>query len=150
MLEQYLRDERAALHENQTHLLHSGRIDRIPAPLAALLKEVMDETAKYDEFTLHLALDYGGKDEIVRAVAKLNRKEEVEEATIRKHLDQPDLPDIDLIVRTSGEQRTSNFCLWQSTYAEWFFLEKFFPELTTDDIEAALQELLERKRRFGG
>jgi len=150
MLEKYLINERAKLHENQTRLLHSGRTDRIPASLAALLKEIIDETAKYDEFTLHLALDYGGKDEIVRAIGKLDHEEQLDEATIRKHLDQPDLPDIDLIVRTSGEQRTSNFCLWQSAYAEWFFLEKFFPDLTTNDIETALQELAERKRRFGG
>jgi undecaprenyl diphosphate synthase len=73
----------------------------------------------------------------------------VDEDTLRACLDHPDLPDMDLILRTSGEQRTSNFFLWQSTYAEWIFLPQHFPELTPTDLDQALQTFAERKRRYG-
>jgi len=155
MLEQYLRNERDALNKNRTRLVHSGRRDRIPSSLATLLQEIMDETAAHDGFTLHLALDYGGKDEILRAISRFintskpRNLKTPEPPDLRPFLDQPNLPDLDIIVRTSGEQRTSNFFLWQSAYAEWFFLEKYFPDLSVEDLENVLKEYSERKRRFG-
>lgn len=149
MLETYLQNERRKFQDEQTRLLHSGRKDRIPASLATLLVDIAEETAAYKKFTLHLALDYGGRDEVVRAVQNIKTGKEASEANIRAHLDHAELPDIDIIVRTSGEQRTSNFFLWQSAYAEWFFLEKFFPDLTEKDLDDVLQEFAKRKRRFG-
>jgi undecaprenyl diphosphate synthase len=149
LFESYLRNERTKLREDRTRLLHSGRTDRIPASLAALLREVQEETARDDfDFTLHLALDYGGKDELTRAVNRIGGGKITKE-TIRAHLDQPALPDIDLTIRTSGEFRTSNFFLWQSAYSEWIFLEKHFPELSVSDLESALQEFDQRQRRYG-
>jgi undecaprenyl diphosphate synthase len=143
-----LEKERADLKKNNIRLAHSGRDDRLTPELRKILKEVTTETAGNDGYTLHLALDYGGKDEIVRAVRRLG-DEEVTEESIREHLDQPELPDIDLVIRTSGEQRTSNFCLWQSAYAEWMFIEKHFPEFTGTDLAKALDAFGDRKRRFG-
>ncbi len=162
MLEDYLRKERKGFMEKQTRFVHSGRRDRIPPSLAALIGEVEEETKDQKEFALHLAVDYGGKDEILRAIEKMHQGERppvlsnvegstcaVTEESLRSHLDHPELPDIDLILRSSGEQRTSNFFLWQTTYAEWVFSEKLFPDITDKDLAAAVEELECRKRRFG-
>lgn len=153
LYEEYLKKERAKFQEERTRFLHSGRRDRLPKSLARLLGELEEETKDYTDFTLHLAIDYGGKDEILRAVNKfIHAKEatEAHEATFLQYFDHPELPDIDIILRTSGEQRTSNFFLWQTVYSEWIFTEKLFPELTVDDLAAALAEFDRRKRRFGG
>lgn len=149
LLEDYIRKERPTFPEKKTRLVHSGRKDRIPASLAALITDVEAETAQYADFTLHLAVDYGGKDELVRGLQKA-KKNISSEQEVRALLDHPDLPDIDLIIRTSGEQRTSNFFLWQSTYAEWVFLDKYFPDFTTQDLKGAVDDFAQRSRRFGG
>lgn len=149
MLEKYLTKERRSFIERKTRFVHSGRTDRTPPSLAKLMKEVSEETKGQTGFTLHLALDYGGKDEVIRAVRRLKDSSAATDESIRAHLDHPELPDIDMIIRTSGEQRTSNFFLWQSTYAEWFFLDKFFPDVTVEDLDTALREFERRKRRFG-
>ncbi len=148
MLESYLRKERKGFTDQNTRFVHSGRRDRIPPSLAALIAEVEQETQAHDGFTLHLAVDYGGKDEVARAVRRMQGAEATEES-IRAHLDHPEVPDIDLIVRTSGEQRTSNFFLWQAAYAEWAFLEKFFPDFTAEDLKKEVDALAKRTRRFG-
>ncbi len=151
LLEKYLRKERANLKKNRIHLVHSGRTDRLNPSIAGLLEEISRETAKDPVFTLHLALDYGGKDEITRAFNRLldRNVDAATEDDVRSCLDHPDLPDIDLIIRTSGERRTSNFFLWQSAYAEWVFLEKHFPDVTEDDLCAAIDDFNNRQRRFG-
>ena len=127
MLEKYLAKERKGFMEQKTRFLHSGRCDRIPESLAKLIANVEEETKDQKEFTLHLAVDYGGKDEILRAMNKCIHKQtskqandqtaEVTEESLRQSLDHPELPDMDLIIRTSGEKRTSNFFLWQTAYA---------------------------------
>lgn len=154
MLEEYLRKEREDFAAKQTRLVHSGRKDRMPASLAQLIAEVEEETKNHTGFTLHLAVDYGGKDEVVRAMEKWRSangevRNPVTEDVIADLLDHPELPQIDLIIRTSGEQRTSNFFLWQSAYAEWIFLQKHFPEVNTEDLANAIEEFSRRKRRFG-
>lgn len=149
MLEDYLQNEREDFPKKKTRLLHSGRIDRIPQSLASLIAEISEETKEEKDFTLHLAVDYGGRDEVVRAIQKMKNSSSATEETVRSHLDHPKLPDIDLIIRTSGELRTSNFFLWQSTYAEWVFTEKFFPDFTTDDLVAAVSEYEGRTQRRG-
>ena len=140
MLEEYLQKERTIFVDKNTRFVHSGRRNRIPSSLTALIEEVEEETKHCDGFTLHLAVDYGGKDEIERAASK---------GKIEENLDHPELPDLDLIIRTSGEQRTSNFFLWQSTYAEWDFVEKLFPDFTTDDLKDSVDTFASRTRRFG-
>lgn len=149
LFEGYLRREQEDLLKKRTRLLHSGRKDRIPSSLAELLRDTEEKTKDFSEFTLHLALDYGGQDELLRAIKKLPAGQEVTDESLRMHLDQPGLPDIDFIIRTSGEQRASNFFLWQSTYAEWVFADKFFPEFSVDDLAAAVDAFSKRTRRFG-
>lgn len=148
LFEEFLTNERPTFHEKKTRFVHSGRKDRIPASLKKLIEDITEETKQYTTFTLHIALDYGGKNEIVRAVNKI-QDTDITEETIRQHLDNPDLQDIDIIIRTSGEQRTSNFFLWQSVYAEWFFVSTFFPDFTGEDIGKVIEEFDQRQRRFG-
>lgn len=149
LLEAYIIRERAEMRENNVRLVHSGRLDRVPASLAALIRSVCEETKDAKSFTLHLAIDYGGKDEVVRAIRSLSDPSGATEEAVRASLDHPELPDIDLVIRTSGEQRTSNFFLWQAAYAEWVFLEKHFPDFTVEDLTRAIEGFQERKRRFG-
>ncbi|MEI8230167.1 MAG: polyprenyl diphosphate synthase [Candidatus Peregrinibacteria bacterium] len=157
LLEEYIIRERPNLQKEKTRLVHSGRTDRLPASLVKLLKEVRKETEHFTEFTLNLAVDYGGKDEIIRATRKATESYQLPTTNyqlpddpIHPFLDHPELPDIDLIIRTSGEFRTSNFFLWQSAYAEWIFTEKLFPDFTANDLEKTVEEFERRKRRFGG
>ena len=147
LLEEYLAKERSTFMENETRFVHSGRKDRIPSSLAALIAEVEEETKDQTRFTLHLAIDYGGKDEVVRALGKT--KDHSEEG-IAQALDHSELSDIDLIIRTSGEHRTSNFFLWQAAYAEWDFIDKFFPDFSVDDLANSVGKFADRTRRFGG
>ena len=149
LLERYLRKEREIWTKKDTRLVHSGRKDRIPTSLAKLIADVEEETKDRKGFTLHLAVDYGGKDEVVRAFRKLANSAAVTEESLRAALDHPELPDIDIILRSSGEHRTSNFFLWQTAYTEWIFTEKLFPDITTEDLAAAVEEYDKRKRRFG-
>jgi undecaprenyl diphosphate synthase len=150
MLETYIRKERPNMTKYKTRLLHSGRSDRMPVTLAKLIEDVCEESKDFNGFHLHLAIDYGGKDEVTRAVRKLrDHFGEVTEDDIRANLDHPELPDIDLIIRTSGEQRTSNFFLWQSAYAEWTFSPKYLPDFTLEDFQYAVDAFLSRSRRFG-
>lgn len=148
MLEDYLAKERAGFADENTKFVHSGRTDRIPSSLASLIKAVEEETMNNDGFTLHLAVDYGGMDEVTRAANKVDGELTIE--NIRTHVDHPELSDIDLIIRTSGECRTSNFFMWQATYAEWEFLDKFFPDFTVEDLAHCTDEFAKRTRRFGG
>jgi undecaprenyl diphosphate synthase len=149
LLEEYIKQERPNLAKYRTRLLHSGRNDRIPPSLAKLIRDVSEESKQYDDFTLHLAIDYGGKDEVLRAMRRIENPSTLTDELLRSHLDHPEVPDIDLIVRTSGEKRTSNFFLWQSAYAEWEFVDKFFPDFTVEDLEKAVSDFAARTRRFG-
>ncbi|MDP7477118.1 MAG: polyprenyl diphosphate synthase [Candidatus Peribacteraceae bacterium] len=150
MLEDYLAKERGGFIDENTKFVHSGRKDRIPPSLAKLIDEVEEETKDQTEFTLNLAVDYGGKDEILRACQSLiTNHQSPEEDFIQQHLDHPELPDIDLVIRTSGESRTSNFFLWQAAYAEWDFIDKFFPDFTVEDLKDSIDTFSSRKRRFG-
>ncbi|MCF7844717.1 MAG: di-trans,poly-cis-decaprenylcistransferase [Kiritimatiellales bacterium] len=159
MLEDYLKEEGDGFIEKETRFLHSGRRDRLPSSLIQVIEETEEKTKDQTGFTLNLAVDYGGKDEILRAITKIEpnelnqlnepNKPTNNELTIRNHLDHPELPDIDLIIRTSGEQRTSNFFLWQSTYAEWDFCKKLFPDFSAEDLKASVDNFTQRNRRFG-
>ena len=150
LFEEYIQREQATLLQENTRFVHSGRKDRIPPSLKELIIETEKRTEHCTGFTLHLAIDYGGKDEIIRAVKDMPNTREITEETMRAALDHPELPDIDIILRSSGEQRTSNFFLWQSAYAEWIFSPKYFPDIGESDLAEAVTEFERRKRRFGG
>lgn len=149
IFEEYLVGEREWFLKHDVRFVHSGRLDRIPRSLAHVIHEVTQQTNHSTTFTLHCALDYGGKDELLRAIGRSGKKLPTTEKELRNLLDHPELPDIDLIIRTSGEQRISNFFLWQGAYAELYFTPKLFPDLEPADLAQAVEDYQTRQRRFG-
>jgi undecaprenyl diphosphate synthase len=130
-----------------------GRRDRIPDALRAKMTTLEAETAGNDRLQLWIAFDYGSRAELVEAARKLVedgvRPEDVSEGALAERLFAPEQPDPDLVVRTSGELRLSNFLLWQSAYAELVFTDVLWPDFGEDDLRAALDEYARRGRRFG-
>lgn len=149
LFERFMRKEIDHMVERKTRFLHAGRKDRIPASLAELFREGEERTKDFAEFTVQLAIDHGGRDELVRAVRRIPAGVEVTEEAIAAHVDNPDVPEVDFVIRTSGEQRTSGFQLWKAAYAEWYFPTYHFPDLTPEKVQEALDEYDGRQRRFG-
>jgi undecaprenyl diphosphate synthase len=131
-----------------------GRRDRVPPDLRDKMAALEAETAGNERLLLWIAFDYGSRAELVEAARKLVadgvRPEDVSEGALAERLFAPELPDPDLVVRTSGERRLSNFLLWQSAYAELVFTDVLWPDFGEDDLRAALDEFASRRRRFGG
>ena len=131
-----------------------GRRDRVPAALQEAMAGLEQETAANDRLQLWIAFDYGGRAELVEAARRLVADgvpaAAIDEGALAARLYAPDLPEIDLLVRTSGEQRISNFLLWQAAYAELVFTPTLWPDFGADDLGAALDEYARRQRRFGG
>jgi undecaprenyl diphosphate synthase len=131
-----------------------GRRDRVPDDLRRRMAELESETAENTRLDLWVALNYGGRAEIVDAARRLVEDgvpaEEVDEDALASRLYAPELPDPDLLIRTSGEVRTSNFLLWQLAYAELVFVDTLWPDFGAEDLRAALDEYARRGRRFGG
>ena len=131
-----------------------GRRDRAPAWLQAKLAELEEATADRSRLNLWIAFDYGGRAELVEAARRIVESgadsEEVDEELVAQHLYAPEMPDPDLVIRTSGELRVSNFLLWQSAYAEFIFTETLWPDFGPDELRSALEDYAQRRRRFGG
>jgi undecaprenyl diphosphate synthase len=128
-----------------------GRRDRAPDWHQAKLRELEDATAGETRLALWIAFDYGGRAEIVEAARRLAESgEEVDETSFARALYSPEMPDPDLVIRTSGELRVSNFLLWQSAYAEFIFTETLWPDFGPDEFRAAIEDYASRRRRFGG
>lgn len=157
LLKTFLKKDEHELHENQVRLRVTGRIQDLPKAVRAELERVMEATRSYAKGHLILALSYGGRTEIVdavRAIATAARAGEldpaqIDEATISRHLYLPDVPDPDLMIRTSGELRLSNFLLWELSYAEFYFTETLWPDFREPDFAKALAEYARRQRRYG-
>ena len=157
LLEEFLRREAQTLHANQVRFRTIGRITELPAGIIRTLQEITDQTAAYSRMTLTLALSYGGRQEIVDAARRLAvlvrdgvlRPDQITEAVFAQQLYAPDLPDPDLVIRTSGEQRVSNFLLWQSSYSELYVTPTLWPDFTKDDLVEAMAAYERRERRFG-
>lgn len=157
LLEHYLKGKIADLNRQGVRLRAIGQLDRLPPSTRAMLERAMHETAQNQELTLILALSYGSREEITRAVRRIahevasgqRRAEEIDEATITAHLDTAGVPDPDLLVRTSGEMRLSNFLLWQISYAELVVVDKFWPDFRQGDLFDAVAQFRKRHRRFG-
>ena len=158
LLEDYCRDELSTLMENDIRLSSIGRLDRIPRSTRRALESVMEKTAHNRAMTLTLAVDYGGREELLSAIKKIAEDVKtgvlnpgaVDEATLEARLQTALLPDPDLVIRTSGEMRVSNFLLWQVAYAEFTFTDVRWPDFTREDFSQALRTYAERERRFGG
>jgi undecaprenyl diphosphate synthase len=142
LLGRYLAQETDRCIANGVKLEAIGRRDRLPAPLVAILEESEQRTAKCSRLHLRLALDYSSRSMILEAARK---SVELSEESLSKHLG----PDVDLLLRTSGEQRLSDFLLWECAYAELIFTNRNWPELTVDDLREAVAEFHRRERRFG-
>ncbi|MEK7536102.1 MAG: polyprenyl diphosphate synthase [Patescibacteria group bacterium] len=138
------------LIKNKTAFRHLGRKDRLDPRLLLDLTKLERDTAEFKDKTFSMALDYGGRDEITRAISKLNKQNKpTNEQTISEELDTAGLPDPDLIIRTSGEQRLSGMMPWQGTYAELYFTPLHFPDFTPDQFALAIADYGNRQRRFG-
>jgi len=153
LVRSYLRKEYDFYRQNGIRIVHSGNTDRLPADIAREIQEVARDTAGFTGLTVNLSINYGGRDEILRAFRRFVERGAggpLTEESFRLYLDQPDLPDPDLIIRTANEQRLSNFLLWESAYSELYFSPKPWPEWDRDDLFGALEDYARRTRRFGG
>jgi len=157
LLDEFLNRELPILHQHRIRLRAMGRLERLPPRVLAHLQQVMADTAHLDQMTLTLALSYGSRQELVdaaRHIARLVREGrlepgQIDEQTVSRHVYLPDLPDPDLLIRTSGEQRVSNFLLWQISYAELYVTPTLWPDFTKDDLLHAILAYQQRDRRFG-
>jgi undecaprenyl diphosphate synthase len=158
LVKQYLRGELDFYRENHIRIRHAGDAAGLPPDIQAELSSAARDTRDFEGMQVILAINYGGRDEIVRAVRKCAAIQagpgaslaDINERDIAACLDNPDVPDPDLIIRSAGEYRTSNFLLWEAAYAEWYVSEKLWPDWTGADLDAALDAFENRERRFGG
>ncbi|WP_316901344.1 polyprenyl diphosphate synthase [Pseudodesulfovibrio indicus] len=153
LLTTFLKREELSLREQGIRLNVLGDIDAMPLAVRQVLKHVMRRTAECEDMTLNLALNYSGRDEIVRAARRLAAKglspEEITEETFAAELWTGGQPDPDLIIRTSGELRLSNYLLFQSAYAEFYFTDIYWPDFSPAELDRAIEDLNGRQRRFG-
>ena len=157
LLDEFIRREAPTLHENQIRLRAIGRLSELPQDVTKNLRQVISDTVNYTRMTLTLALGYGGRQELVDAMRSLAvsvqrgelKPEAIDEASISRRLYASDIPDPDLLIRTSGEHRLSNFLLWQLSYTEIHVSPKLWPEFSREDLENALSDYDHRERRFG-
>lgn len=157
LLRQYIKDIRAAARED-IRFIFLGDITGLPEDITAELLDIQSSTENNTGFIAGVALNYGGRDEITRAARILAQKsasgeikpEQITEHTIDKLLYTAEMPPLDMIIRPSGEQRLSNFLIWQAAYAEFVFLDVLWPDFTKKHLEYAIQIYNDRDRRFGG
>jgi undecaprenyl diphosphate synthase len=153
MLGGYLRSEIKTMKANGIRFRTIGRIDRLPKTAQKWVEKAVSETAGNSGMVLNLALSYGGRGEILEAIKRIQSfgdiPGELDEQQFSAHLDTAGLPDPDLIVRTSGEKRISNFLLWQAAYAELYFTDVLWPDFNEKELLAALLDFQGRQRRFG-
>ncbi len=152
-----LRKELKSLHDNNIKLSAIGNLNALPKKVSKELQEVITLTKSNNRMTLTIALSYGSREELLNTVKEISIKvknniispEKIDESIINKHLYTHDLPDVDLLIRTSGEQRISNFLLWQIAYAELYFTNILWPDFKKEHLYDAINEYQKRERRFG-
>lgn len=153
----YLRQERPTMMENNIRFNQIGRLDNLPEPVLDEVQVTLDQTRNNDGLTLTLALNYGSRAEIVDAVQAIAMKvksgqldpRDINEETISNHLYTAGMPDPDLLIRTAGEMRVSNYLLWQISYAELYVSPVLWPDFSTTDLHEAMRAFAARNRRFG-
>jgi undecaprenyl diphosphate synthase len=154
LLAQRIDKEAAELHRNNVKIRHVGSLEGIQPRLAQRVTAAVDLTRKNTGLVLNVAFNYGGRQEIARAVQRAMasgaRPEELTEELIDRHLDTAGLPDLDLVIRTGGEMRLSNFLLWQAAYAEYYSTPICWPDFGREELYQAFAEFGQRVRRFGG
>ena len=157
LLKRFLDEREEELHEHRVRLRVIGRLEDLPKAVRGGLRRVIRATRSYDEGHLILAISYSGRTEIVRAVQRIAKRvkagelrtSRIDEACISASLDAPDVPDPDLMIRTSGEMRISNFLLWQLSYSELYITPVLWPDFRETEFREAIEEYGRRQRRFG-
>ena len=154
ILEKSLRKDYKELKEANIRLRHIGHLENLPRGLKLAIKKALRDTRGNSGMILTLAFDYGGRLEIVDAVRRIvaegHPPREIDEALFNRYLYTAALPDVDLVIRTSGEYRISNFLLWQSAYSEYYFTDVLWPDFNETEVDKALAVYSQRRRRFGG
>lgn len=142
------------LNEEGARLVHIGHLDGLSKALQEKVRYAIDLTKENTRITIVLAFNYGGRDEIIHAIKNILKDnvdpEEVNEDLVCQYMFTCDIPDPDLVIRTSGEKRTSNFLTWQTVYSEWYFPEVYWPDFSEEELRKAIEEYADRDRRFGG
>lgn len=157
ILKKYLKSELSKMLKNDIRLISIGDRSQLPDSVRKTLESTIESSADNSKLVLNLALSYGGRDEIVRAFRTISEKccdgrmapDEITDQTVTDHLDTRELPDPDLLIRTGGEARLSNFLLWQLSYAEIYFTQTMWPDFRRDVFMKALADYQNRERRFG-
>jgi len=152
-----LKKEIKTLHDNNIRLCTIGNLNTLPSRVYKELVDVMEKTKLNTRMTLTIALSYGSREELISTIKEISIKvknniispENIDESIINEHLYTRNLPDVDLLIRTSGEQRISNFLLWQIAYAELYFTNTLWPDFSKEDLYHAIIEYQKRERRFG-
>ncbi|MCF7927895.1 MAG: di-trans,poly-cis-decaprenylcistransferase [Spirochaetales bacterium] len=163
LIKKHLKREYEFYRENRIRVVHSGDLERLPVDVQSEISQVMHDTRDYPGIVVNLAINYGGRDEIIRAFNRWlsrsdlpsqtgnnNNSGRITEENFREFLDLPFFPDPDLIIRTAGEQRVSNFLLWQAAYSEFYYSDKLWPDWQPEDLNQALAVYADRERKFGG
>ncbi|MEL6877253.1 MAG: polyprenyl diphosphate synthase [Pseudomonadota bacterium] len=149
LMRKFIKSDLPEFIANDVRLKIIGDWQGLAPDIVAMLEDALEQTSKGSQ-TLAVALNYGSQNEIARAAAKAASIGEVTPEAISAHLDTADLPPLDLLIRTSGEVRLSNFLLWQSAYAEMLFVDTLWPDFKPEHLQAALDDFANRERRFGG
>ena len=151
LLEKYLKNELETFLQNNIRFKAIGDLSKFSKSLQNTIKEIEEKTSNNSGLTQVLALNYGSKDEILRAIRKLNERNlEVNEKNFESCLDTAGFSEVDLLIRTSGEIRLSNYLLWQNAYAEMFFTSTLWPDFSTNELDDIILDFNKRQRRFGG
>lgn len=151
----HMRNEASFYHENQIRVRHTGDLNGLPKDVQYEINKSILNTKDYKSITVNLAINYGGRDEIIRAIKRWYDDDSkptglLNELTFKSYMDNKDLPDPDLIIRSAGDLRSSNFLLWESAYSEYYYSDKLWPDFTEKDLHMAVENYQNRNRNFGG
>ncbi len=150
LLDSYLKKELVAYLENNVRFNVIGDISKFSQKLQKTIEKTIEKTSSCNGLTQTLAINYGSKDEIIRAIKKIKDIDNIDEKSFEKLLDTSDMPPVDMLIRTGGEQRISNFLLWQIAYAELFFTKTLWPDFTENELDNIIEKFKNISRRFGG
>ncbi len=154
LLEDRIDQEALELHKKGVIIRHLGRLNELPPSIQRALNRALELTKNNRGLTLGFAFNYGGRTEILDAIRRITasgiKAEKIDEKIISGHLYTAGMPDVDLVIRTSGELRTSNFLIWQAAYSEYYFTKVLWPDFDADELRKALRAYSRRQRRFGG
>ena len=151
LIKQHLKAELNFYATNNIRVLHIGNLSGLPEAVQEEIISVREKTKNYTGSSVVLAINYGGKDEIIRSIKSLDAEKikNIDEDSFSLCLDTKDIPPVDLVIRTGGEKRLSNFLLWQCAYSELYFSDKYWPDWKCEDLQIAINDYTTRNRRFG-